>query len=136
MNSTDMTSQEVDDFVDSLNITTIRAVDYVVEQGTNGSWTYRKWDSGFVECFAILNNSSLSWLSYMTWGYYANWTITYPFTIYNAIINASTRNVGSNVGWIANANPYSDSGFTATIVRNGDTGEVDINVYIVGRWKQ
>lgn len=55
MNSEDMTSQEVDDFVDSLNVSGINAVDYVVEQGTasvtNGTWYYRKWNSGVAEAW-------------------------------------------------------------------------------------
>ena len=25
--------------------------DYVVEQGTDGIWTYRKWNSGIAECW-------------------------------------------------------------------------------------
>lgn len=27
-------------------------VDYIVEQGTSGDWTYRKWKSGVAECWA------------------------------------------------------------------------------------
>ena len=27
--------------------------DYVVEQGTSGTWTYRKWNSGIAECWGI-----------------------------------------------------------------------------------
>lgn len=32
-----------------------QAVDYVVEQGTSGIWTYRKWNSGLAECWANSN---------------------------------------------------------------------------------
>lgn len=35
-------------------------VDYVVEQGTSGIWTYRKWNSGIAECFGGLNTSPTS----------------------------------------------------------------------------
>lgn len=28
-----------------------RSIDYIVEQGTDGIWTYRKWESGVAECF-------------------------------------------------------------------------------------
>ena len=27
------------------------SVDYIVEQGTSGIWTYRKWNSGIAECW-------------------------------------------------------------------------------------
>ena len=34
---------------------TLPVADYVVEQGTSGIWTYRKWNSGIAECFGELN---------------------------------------------------------------------------------
>lgn len=30
-----------------------KPTDYVVEQGTSGIWTYRKWNSGVVECWGV-----------------------------------------------------------------------------------
>ena len=32
-------------------ITKALSVDYIVEQGTSGIWTYRKWNSGISECW-------------------------------------------------------------------------------------
>lgn len=32
--------------------------DYVVEQGTSGIWTYRKWNSGIAECWGIYGFST------------------------------------------------------------------------------
>ena len=46
MNSTDMTATEISNFVNGLNVRGIQAVDYVIEEGTEGIWTYRKWQSG------------------------------------------------------------------------------------------
>ena len=112
------------------------STDYVVEQGKRGDWVYRKWNSGFVECYGELTASSISWIAYLSWGYYANWTVPYPFNIYDPKITANIRYTGgSNVGWVANVNPYSDAAFTATIVRNGNTGQPTIYTNIVGRWK-
>ena len=39
---------------------TAPVADYVVEQGTSGIWTYRKWNSGLSECFGGLNVSPTS----------------------------------------------------------------------------
>lgn len=37
-------------------------VDYIVEQGyTNDGWTYRKWNSGIVECWKNTYNINISW---------------------------------------------------------------------------
>lgn len=34
--------------------------DYVVEQGTSGIWTYRKWNSGIAECWGYWNAANAS----------------------------------------------------------------------------
>lgn len=34
--------------------------DYVVEQGTSGDWTYRKWNSGIAECWCDYSMGSFS----------------------------------------------------------------------------
>lgn len=47
------------------------AVDYIVEQGTDGIWTYRKWNSGIAECWGVMSVTVTSWTQ---WGgtYYSN----------------------------------------------------------------
>lgn len=39
--------------------------DYVIEEGTSGIWTYRKWASGVSECWGIYSYTVSSWSS---WG--------------------------------------------------------------------
>ena len=36
------------------------AADYVVEQGTSGIWTYRKWSSGIAECWGAQSYSNIA----------------------------------------------------------------------------
>lgn len=60
MNSTDMTTGsggEVEGFIDGLNVTGGLFGDYVVEQGTDGIWTYRKWNSGVAECWGVYSKT-------------------------------------------------------------------------------
>lgn len=40
--------------------TSVVGADYVVEQGTSGIWTYRKWESGIVECWGSLSCSNIA----------------------------------------------------------------------------
>lgn len=48
----DMTSSEIQDFVDNLESGGGNGtVDRVIEQGTSSIWTYRKWSSGIAECW-------------------------------------------------------------------------------------
>ena len=41
--------------------------DFVVEQGTSGIWTYRKWNSGVAECWGLYNREDLAITT--AWGY-------------------------------------------------------------------
>ena len=57
----DMTAQEVSDFVDNLDVGGSGvAVDLVIEQGTSGMWTYKKWAQGELECWGHYERSSVS----------------------------------------------------------------------------
>lgn len=39
-------------------VTDALKVDYIIEQGTSGIWTYRKWNSGVSECWAHFGTTS------------------------------------------------------------------------------
>ena len=60
--------------------------DYIVEQGTSGNWTYRKWNSGISECWATV---SVEVTSYQAWGnqYYSTpyCTATFPTDLFVSI---------------------------------------------------
>lgn len=109
--------------------------DYIVEQGASGDWTYRKWNSGIVECWRLVSISSMSWSAYITGLYYGNVSFSFPFAISNPLIYANIRRVSSNVGWVANINYSSSTSFSLTIVRNGNSGDVTAQVYVKGKWK-
>lgn len=48
-------------------------IDYIVEQGTSGIWTYRKWNSGIAECWGMEENITVNvttaWGSNLYYGY-------------------------------------------------------------------
>lgn len=51
----------------------------VVEQGTSGIWTYRKWSDGIAECWGLQAFSNLAMTAQETYGYYAPLqTISFP----------------------------------------------------------
>lgn len=56
--------------------------DYVVEQGTSGIWTYRKWNSGLAECWGIYTTTSACTKAWGTLFYSDTLAprINYPFT--------------------------------------------------------
>ena len=51
-----ITAQNLNDINNFLGGGTGNLADYVVEQGTSGSWTYRKWASGVAECWGQLED--------------------------------------------------------------------------------
>ena len=107
---TDMTSQEVEDFVDELNIQEVVVADYVVEQGTSGDWAYRKWNSGKVEAWAHITFDSASWTVWASPVRYMDKTVTIPSGIFNSgprIIAGS----GNNQYWVVNCAASSATSF-------------------------
>ena len=74
-----------DTFTPSVHTHTISeitdAVDYIVEQGTSGNWTYRKWNSGLIEMMGYVTVSlGSTWTS--VGGHYRYVTsVTMPFSI-------------------------------------------------------
>lgn len=141
-NPADMTPQEVEDFVDGLNVTGINAVDYVVEQGTSGIWTYRKWASGIAECWGIHTHSVTSWHA---WGSlyesipatYA----TYPTDLFTStplvmIVNATTANGICGIE-LYQGSPSKDQTPNFHFLRpsTGSAFTANANIYAKGRWK-
>lgn len=122
-------------------IDTLESHDYIVEQGTSGIWTYRKWDSGIAECWCYHSTSDLTWTQYANISpyslyYSSGWNFSLPFTLTDTsyALNATCLTAGSNFGWIARGSKTTSS-FILYIVRNGNTGSCYVDVSIKGRWK-
>lgn len=110
--------------------------DYVVEQGTSDTWTYRKWSSGVAEL----------------WGYgtatYENGNVlakelAYPFALKSATcgigtLNSYGGNAASSLPWNIKL-AYGSSACKIWVHNSGGgftaSSTLDASVYIVGRWK-
>lgn len=140
----DMSVSEVSDFLSELDISgagldTTQA-DWVVESGTDGTWSWQKWQSGIAECWGSVTASNITWSVYTALSssmYYSSAnrpTLVLPFTITNPQAFASVSEVGSNVGWVANTR-IENNAVTCIVVRNGNTGDVTAKFFVKGRWK-
>ena len=117
-------------------------LDYIVEEGTEGIWTYRKWDSGIAECWTKQSYTTLK--APTAWGnlYYGTVasTLTFPSGLFTAapeiqlnLTSASGRfwvshvndMTASNVGTIYNLAPQQYTG------NNAGT----LSIYAIGAWK-
>lgn len=97
------------------------AVDYIVDQGTSGIWTYRKWNSGIAECWGRISISGLTT------------TTNLPFTFANTSYE-------TQVTLINNSNSATN---VTAITSNAGSVSIGVNIvpsggarlYIIGRWK-
>jgi len=113
--------------------------DYIVEQGTSGIWTYRKWNSGVAECWGTSTKSNVSMSS---WGSLYYGTIaadSFPSNLFlyapNALMFA--RVSGGN-GWLTQTTNMTKSttGIRYVIgVTNTTLSSVEIVTHAIGRWK-
>lgn len=117
--------------------------DYVVEQGTSGIWTYRKWNSGISECWATKTVSSINVNT--TWGsvYYGTASaasgMTYPSGLFTAApeVQVHLRGQGGRF-WPTHGNDATATnvGTIYAIAPSSYTSQsIIIHVYSIGTWK-
>lgn len=106
--------------------------DYVVETGTSGIWTYRKWSSGTAECWgektaAVSSKSVLNVPSF-----------SFPFT-FTAIpnINVGCTASGADLYRVHNLKDFADTQTMRLTFINNYTAQVNItaSIYVIGKWK-
>lgn len=100
--------------------------DWVVEQGTSGIWTYRKWNSGIAECWGTKQGSVPSGWSN------AGIAISYPFTFMNIeAVSVQQQNYQIERCYLG-----SQTMSGATIQTKSDGAlTLYFRVYIIGLWK-
>ena len=120
----------------TLTIGSTKVNDFVTAQGTSGSWTYRKWNSGIAECWGRTHVPQVN-----TYVLYSN--VNFPFTFSSvASVVCGLNDVGGNamsaLGWNAKALAASNSTITLA-VHNPDGGFNNaacyVSAYVLGRWK-
>lgn len=138
--SDDMTPAQIEDFVQSLNAVATSSVDYIVEQGISGIWTYRKWNSGIAECWGIYTETSVAWsaTTAASGGYRATTSaIPFPFTFAATPVVNAQSNSTSNDYWGTIANSTATTTQVIVIIDRGATatGKVNLAIQVSGRWK-
>ena len=108
----------------------------IVEQGTDGDWTYRKWGNGTAECWLRKNYTvTISAVaSYYHRGQISN--IDFPSGLFTA--NPTCVGSGANsTYWInvSNADKDKISVIYVYDVANGSNLSVGIALYAIGKWK-
>lgn len=113
--------------------------DYVLEQGTSGIWTYRKWASGVAECWldSELTLTGSTPVAYMNGSaYLTHATFDLPVTFKTQPRGVADGVLGSGLGF---ANVQYESGYSKIVVYvTGNQNDAAITIrsmIVTGRWK-
>lgn len=117
--------------------------DFIVEAGTNGIWSYRKWNSGMAECWGkqTINTAvSTAWGSLFVSGALWASNVDLPFTFKETpMINANLSANGAG-GFLLASGSYPASatqtgGYEIARGTSGAANNYVINYDVRGRWK-
>lgn len=127
----------------------VTGTDYVVEQNSNTFWTWRKWNSGIAELWAVSGIDQIAITS--AWGsmYYGTWmnlasnveARKYPFAFITAPSVSATYSGGSSDAWLVSVFKSSDDPLTsapAYALARPTTATIltpRISYYVSGRYK-
>lgn len=112
--------------------------DYIVEQGTSGIWTYRKWSGGTAECWGEWSSGSFA-PDGQTAGWYRKIlsSISFPTDLFiekpNAFFNLTYWGNGYYWGTIR---ALTESTYQLQLFRNDNASSTAKgNIYAIGKWK-
>jgi hypothetical protein len=112
--------------------------DFIVEQGTSGIWTYRKWNSGAYECWGSeRTGGSIS----SAWGslYYISFTPSnYPITFTDYPSFHIMPELNTTVScFVASGGGSTKANMGAIKIISPTAASVDITLryYVIGKWK-
>ena len=114
-----------------------KMTDFIIEQGTSGIWTYRKWNSGIAECWG---KSAPSAQISTAWGTgYASAVLaaTYPSGLFIDVPSVQLTNAASweaiPMGYTHTKDSISYQLFRASSMGSGQT--FSVSIHAIGRWK-
>jgi hypothetical protein len=102
--------------------------------GTSSGWSYRKWQNGFAECWAILSGNSTNYATGGSEGYRHTLRVNYPFTFTVDPTVLATIRPGTGCGpvdRVVSYESYATVGFNANLA----TLDYAMSVYVIGNWK-
>lgn len=113
--------------------------DYIVEQGTSGIWTYRKWASGVAECWAKITQTVTpgdAWAGTLNLTPYVI-TVTTPieFTGIDCVNASAYVGNGHTITSSVSATPPNKISIPALSVYLTGQQECQVYVHVMGRWK-
>ena len=111
--------------------------DFVVEEGTDGIWTYRKWSSGIAECWGSYSETK-SHAGTVLGGYAYNVTVAFPTNLFIALpivtYSAYLGNQYALTGTLNNSFTVSSINLFAICNTSGSKATT-WQIQAIGKWK-
>lgn len=126
----------------NLSINNNEVVDYIIEQGKSGIYTYRKWASGEAELWgrvaitpsAQAGGSARGGIYYCA--YYTAEATTYPFTfVEKPYLQATETSAATYCTMVYVSTNTTDLENLVFARGNNDFYNTEIDLYVKGRWK-
>ena len=132
---TDLSTTNKDNLVNAINEL---SVDYIVEQGTSGIWSYRKWNSGVSECWTTSLVDSGTHNMSKNGNIYVSSTHSYNFPtdlFINVPILSANVQQGGGMWAKATGSTTATTAVIAFLRSNDDGGSITFNMEAKGQWK-
>lgn len=116
----------------------IPMTDFVEEQGEDNGWFYRKWNSGYAECWKIHYENGVNAAATNYNGFYYSPTISvpFPFTFTNLPTVIVDGGSSSHMNFVRVFGNYSDAAsFVVIGLANVTSTNVTVSIRAIGRWK-
>lgn len=115
-------------------------VDWIVEQGTSGIWTYEKWNSGKAVCWGIINGATGTFTSHGIAVYYSKAISTsLPNNLFSTVSYAIPTMISGGGGLLLpRTSAVSVSAVTVDFVRfygGSDSLNIKYAIEVKGKWK-
>jgi hypothetical protein len=112
----------------------LEELDAIVEQGTSGIWTYRKWKSGIAECWGNHTDNTSTLYEDAGVGFHRILKVNLV-PLFTSIENVQATAKTGNVGGVT-ISIEDTTTITALIFSTIITGRpIDLYIYARGRWK-
>lgn len=124
-----------------LYINSSPVVDHIVEQGTKGIWTYRKWESGIAECWGNYVGTGINAVENNYSGYYYSKSIDIPLPNDFISVDDYQVNGGSSdrINFARTFGAYLNSGLVSFVIcghqPEATSVSVSVHLSVKGRWK-
>lgn len=122
--------------------TSVVGADYIIEQGAEGIWTYRKWASGIVECWGAQSYSNIDVSS--AWGSVyesAGQKLAFPSGLFTAAPEYCSITYGGGSEATLSIEPFGlpskteTQTFCLTRAAAATIANAKVQVHAIGRWK-